>query len=104
MDILIKIKRLVISRRIVFTSKAVDERAASGLTSEDVYEAILNAVSINKVLRSTSTLRSRRGEKLFVIIGATYDGRMVYTKGTIRRDAGVEEFYVLVSSKWSAYD
>jgi hypothetical protein len=88
----------------VFTSKALDERAASGLTSEDVYEAIINAVSINKILRSTSPSRTRRREKLYVIIGATYDGRMVYTMGTIRQNDGAEEFYVLVSSKWSVYD
>ena len=49
-DILIRIKRLIIARRVVFTLKADDEMAIDGLTREIVYEALLNAPMIIKKL------------------------------------------------------
>jgi len=52
MDILIRIKRLVIAGRVVFTEKAENKRIADGLTPELVFEAILNAPAIYKKLRS----------------------------------------------------
>ncbi len=52
MDILVRIKRLVIAGRVVFTEKAENERIADGLTPELVFEAILNAPAIYKKLRS----------------------------------------------------
>jgi hypothetical protein len=54
MDVLVRIKRLVVSRRVLFTEKAEIEMARDALTPELVYEAILNAPAIFKVLRSTS--------------------------------------------------
>ena len=54
MDSFIRIKRLVIARRVLFTQKAEDEMAMDHLTPELVYESILNAPSIFKVLRSKS--------------------------------------------------
>ena len=104
MDILVKIKRLVIARRVVFSSKAREERLACDLTVEDVLESILNAPTINKTLRSTSPFRKSQREKLYVIVSSTYDGRLVYTKGTVRKIDGVEDFYILVSAKWSSYE
>lgn len=104
MDTLTKIKKLVIARRVVFTDKAISERVASGLSTEDVFEAIINAVTINKTIRSTSLMKRKRKERLYVIIGSTYDGKMVYTKGTIRKHGVEEEFYIFVSSKWSVYE
>lgn len=101
MDVLTKIKKLVIARKVVFTAKARDERRSDGLTVEDVLESIVNAPSINKVMKSTSPYRKTRKEKLYVIISSSYDGKLVYTKGTIRKVDGTEEFYILISSKWS---
>jgi hypothetical protein len=52
MDIFIRIKRLVVSRRVVFTEKAENEMAADGLTPELVYESIINAPAVFKIIRS----------------------------------------------------
>lgn len=99
MEILAKIKRLAIARRLRFTFKADLERIGDGLAVEDIVESLVNAPAINKVLRSHSPGRLQRREKLYVIISPTYDGTLVYTKGTIRKIHGVEEYYLLISSK-----
>ena len=52
MDIFIRIKRLVVARHVVFTEKAETEMVADSLTPELVYESILNAPAIFKILRS----------------------------------------------------
>ncbi|MBM4255090.1 MAG: hypothetical protein FJ147_04245 [Deltaproteobacteria bacterium] len=54
MDILTKIKRLAIARRLRFTFKADLERIGDGLTVEDIVESLVNAPAINKTLRSRS--------------------------------------------------
>jgi hypothetical protein len=100
MDILIRIKRLVIARRVVFTKNADDEMAIGGLTRELVYEAILNAPVINKKLKSHDPASGQK-ENLYVIKGFTYDGLGIYTKGKIKKEGGREVFYVLISSKRS---
>lgn len=66
---------------------------------DDVIEAIINAPAIYKTLRSTSGSRAKRRERLYVILGTTHDGIVVYTKGTVRRQAGRDVFYVLISAK-----
>jgi hypothetical protein len=104
LDILVRIKRLIIARRVIFSAKARDERLACELSVEDVLESILNAPTINKTLRSTSPFRKAQREKLYVIVSSTYDGKVIYTKGTIRKIDGVEEFYILISAKWSSYE
>ena len=101
MDVLVRIKRLVVSRRVLFTEKAETEMAADALTPELVYEAILNAPAIFKVLRSRNP-KAGRSERLYVIKGLTFDGVDVYTKGKILKKEGVEVFYVLISSKKSS--
>ena len=63
MDTLIRIKRLVIARRVLFTQKAESEMAADGLTPELVYESILNAPAVFKVLRSQNA-RTKKTERL----------------------------------------
>jgi arginine/lysine/ornithine decarboxylase len=103
-DILVKIKRLVIARQVVFSAKAREERLACELTVEEIIESILNAPTINKTLRSTSRFRKSQKEKLYVIISSTYDGKVIYTKGTIRKLNQREEFYILISSKWSSHE
>ncbi len=100
MDAFILIKRLVISRRVLFTEKAEMEMARDALTPELVYEAILNAPAIFKVLRSRNP-KTKKAEKLYVIKGLTFDGFDIYTKGKILKKEGVDVFYVLISSKKS---
>jgi hypothetical protein len=60
-DVFVRIKRLVISGHVVFIEKAETEMAADDLTPELVYESILNAPAIFKVLRSRSP-RAKRAE------------------------------------------
>jgi len=98
-DVLTRIKRLVVARRVEFTRKATEERLRDGLTVEDVLESVVNANAIKKVLRSRSPARLRAGERLYVIESPTFTGTWVYTKGTIRRKGGQEVFYVFVSAK-----
>jgi hypothetical protein len=98
MDILIKIKRLALARRIILTRKAEDEMYADGLSEDEVIESIVSAQRIDKVLRSTSTHRTGQ-EKLYIIKGLTFSNVLVYTKGKIVKDAGLETFYILISSK-----
>jgi hypothetical protein len=100
MEVLVRIKRLVVSRRVLFTEKAEIEMVADALTPELVYEAILNAPTIFKVLRSRDP-KAGKAERLYVIKGLTFDGMDVYTKGKILKHEGVEVFYVLISSKRS---
>ena len=100
MDTLVRIKRLVIARNVLFTQKAEGEMAADSLTQELVYESILNAPAIFKVLRSRNP-GTRKAERLYVIKGLTFDGLDVYTKGKILTKEGVDVFYVLISSKRS---
>ena len=100
MDIFIRIKRLVIARRVLFTEKAETEMARDGLSPELVYESILNAPAIFKALRSRNP-RTKKAERLYIIKGLTFDGLGIYTKGKILKKEGVDVFYVLVSSKRS---
>jgi hypothetical protein len=72
---------------------------ADGLTETDVIAAIVSATAVHKVLRSRSPRRSRRGERLYVIMGLTLQGIPLYTKGTIRRVDGSERFFILISAK-----
>ena len=51
MDVLVRIKRLVIARRVEFTLKAETERLCDGLSVEDVLESIVNANGVKKVSR-----------------------------------------------------
>lgn len=99
MDVLVRIKRLVIAQRVEFTIKATEERLRDGLSVEDVLESIVNANAIKKVLRSRSPMRRQRLERLYIIESPTFTGTWVYTKGTIRPKDGQETFYVFVSAK-----
>jgi len=99
MDVLHRIKSLIVRRQYRFTVKAADELEVDDLEEEDVFESILNAERINKSLRSTS----RPGEKLYVIESASYRGTLIYSKGTIRREAGEEIYYIFISTKRSRF-
>lgn len=97
MDVLSRIKSLIVHRRFRFTVKAADELEIDELEKEDVFESILNAKRIKKVLRSSRG----RGEKLYVIESKNYKGTLIYSKGTIRREAGEEIYYIFISAKRS---
>lgn len=101
---LVRIKRLLLSGRYLFSFKAESEMIGDDLTADEVIEAVVNAPAITKVLRSRSPRRVARRERLYVIVGSTYDGLLIYTKGTIRRIAGEDTYYFFVSSKRWAPD
>ena len=78
-DVLVRIKRAVLSGRYVFSEKARLEMETDALTQLDVAESILNADDIYKKLRSRS--RWRRGrEYLYVIQSANLDGLLIYSQ------------------------
>ena len=98
-NILKRIKRCIIQGQVRFTFKAELEMLADELSRVDVLEAILSAPGISKVLKSARGSASGAGERLYVILGFTYDGVLVYTKGKLQRESGQEVFYILISSK-----
>jgi hypothetical protein len=104
MDVLARIKRLILLGDYRFTLKARDEMDLEDITEVEVAEAIMNAHRIDKVLRSTSPHKSRSSEPLYVIKGLTLANRLLYTKGKIAKeadDAGKQReiFYILISCK-----
>ena len=103
MDVLLRIKRLVLRGDVRFTEKARDEMDRDGLSAGDVIESIANAQTIDKTLRSRSRSRRHAGEKLYVIKSFSYDGTLIYTKGTIVREEDREVFYVFVSAKVATF-
>jgi len=98
-DVLRRIKRAVLAGHYVFSEKARMEMEADSLTELDVAESILNAVAIYKMIRSRSPLRQQVREYLYVIQSTTLDGLIIYTKGKLVQEAGVETYYFLISSK-----
>jgi len=100
MDILARIKRLVLNGKVIFTTKAETEMLADGLTKALVFEAIINAPFISKTIRSHKPETGKR-EMLYVIKGLTYDSMLIYTKGKFKTIDQQEVFYVLISSKRS---
>ena len=101
MSPLLRIKRCCLTGRVVFSDRADAERVSCHLSLEDVLEAVVNAPAIYKTLRSRSTRRTAQKERLYVIVGFTHEGIFVYTKGALRRFAGEDWFYLLVSAKRS---
>jgi hypothetical protein len=103
MDTLVRIKRLALRGWIRFTEKARDEMEGDGLSAGDVVESIVNAQGIAKTLRSRSRSTRFAGEKLHVIKSFSYDGTLIYTKGTIVRQEEHEVFYVFISAKIATF-
>lgn len=100
-DTLVRIKRAVLAGRYEFSEKASIELESDRLEERDAIEAIVNAVTIHKTLRSTSPHRAFAGERLYVIIGTNMDGLPIYTKGKLVSESGSDTFYFLISSKRS---
>ncbi len=103
MDVLTRIKQLILRGDYRFTLKARTEMEGEGITELEVSEAIMTAPRINKVLRSYNPGTGTR-ERLYVIKGFTFANRLLYTKGKILReiDPGGDEhetFYIFISSK-----
>ena len=101
MDVLVRIKRLVVRGAVRFTEKARLELEADALEPEDALEAILSAPSVTKSIRSTSRERTSPRETLYIIVGVSFLGIPIYTKGVLRRERGREVLYILISSKRS---
>ena len=98
-NILVRIKRAVLAGQYAFSEKARLEMEIDGLTELDVAESVLNAVAIYKRLRSQSLYRAKKNEYLYVIQSTNLDGLMIYTKGKLVEDSGVEKYYFFISSK-----
>jgi hypothetical protein len=98
-EILVRIKRAVLSGHFAFSEKARIEMEVDSLTDLDVAESILNAVAIYKRLRSQSAFRARRTEYLYVIQATNLEGLMIYSKGKLVQEQGEDHFYFLISSK-----
>ena len=97
MDILSRIKQLIVRKKYRFSRKATDELALDGLEEGDVLESIVNADRISKTMRSSVA----PGEKLYVIQSRSYEGTLIYSKGKFAQEGDEEIFYFLISSKRS---
>lgn len=89
-NILVRIKRAVITGRYAFSEKARLEMEVDRLTELDVAESILNAVAIYKKIRSTSPSRKRSKEYLYIIQSTNLEGVAIYSKGKFVQESGVE--------------
>ena len=98
-DTLVRIKRAILAGHYAFSEKASLELEADGLTELDVVESIVNAVAIYKTIRSTSSFRQHIREYLHIIQSTNLEGLMIYTKGKLVQESGVETYYFLISSK-----
>ena len=101
MDVLTRIKRLIVQNRYRFTDKAGLELDMDGLREQDAIESILNAQIIKKTIRSTSPRRKHSAEKLYIIESYNYSGTIIYTKGKIGQEEGEPFFYIFISAKRS---
>lgn len=98
-NVLVRIKRAVLSGNYIFSEKALFELEADRLTELDIAESIINAVAIYKRIRSRSLHRHHAREYLYIIQSTNLDGLMIYTKGKLVKQGDAEIFYFLISSK-----
>ncbi len=96
---LVRIKRALLAGHYAFSEKASMELEADGLTELDVVESIVNAVAIYKTIRSRSPYRKGAREYLHIIQSTNLVGVMIYTKGKLVQEAGIDTYYFLISSK-----
>lgn len=95
----VRIKRAVLAGHYAFSEKASLEVEADGLTELNIVESIVNAVAIYKTIRSTSPFRQQAREYLHIIQSTNLEGLMIYSKGKLVQEAGVETYYFLIPSK-----
>src|SRR5436309_7026110 len=98
MDTLVRIKRCALANRIRLTNKARDEMESDQIDIDDIRESLMNAVAIYKTIRSRNP-RTRKREYLHVIESPNLTGIAIYTKGKLTTEAGVDTYYLLISSK-----
>ena len=98
-DILRRIKRAILAGNYAFSEKALLEMEDNDLTELDIAESIVNAVAIYKTIRSTSLLRQSHRKYLHIIQSTNLEGLMIYTKGKLVEESGIETYYFLISSK-----
>lgn len=98
---LARIKRAVLAGHYNLTEKASIELDASGLLDTDIVESIACAKTIYKRLRSTSPHRTHYAEYLYVIVSPNLSGVLIYTKGKLVVQDGIETYYLLVSAKYA---
>lgn len=72
---------------------------SDGLTELDIVESIVNAVAIYKTIRSTNPFRKNAREYLHIIQSTNLEGLMIYSKGKLVQEAGIETYYFLILSK-----
>ena len=97
MNVLTRIKRLVLKGRYIFTEKAAAEIDFDDLSEDDVVESILSA---RRVVTKRSTSSDRLpADKVYILTAPNFSGLWIYTKGVIRRLNGDENFYILISAK-----
>jgi hypothetical protein len=99
MEVLIRIKRAVLSGRYAFSEKARIEMEVDSITDLDVAESIINAVAIYKTIHSRSPFRKNKFETLYIIQSTNLEGLPIYSKGKIIKKDGIDVFYFLISSK-----
>lgn len=98
-ETLTRIKRAVFAGNYRITLKAELEMYADDLDERDVRESILCATEIYKTIRSKTPLHPPRREYLHIIVSPSLDGTLVYTKGKLVREQGMDVYYVFVSAK-----
>ena len=100
MDLLSRIKRLILADCYAFSRQALDQMDEDGLTELDVLESVTNAQFVRSK-RSSSLSKRRARERVYIIESFSFSGVLIYTKGTIRKDGASEKFYFFISSKRS---
>lgn len=100
MDILARIKQLALERRLAFTKKVDNKLEKIPLTREFVREAIVNAPTIFKTVRSKNP---RRGtiETLYVIKGMAFDGQFIEAKVRIDYNASLAKKIFSIYMRWT---
>ncbi len=98
-DVLKRIKRVILSGNYAFSEKARIEMEADQITEMDVVESILNAVAIYKTIRSTNPRPPHAREYLYIIQSTNLNGLAIYSKGKIVSHAGQDTYYFMISSK-----
>src|SRR5262249_25956184 len=97
-SVLILIKQLALRRKIIWTAQSESQMNADELTRDEVIESIVNARWVRSK-RSPSNRRGDSREKVHIIVGRTFAGLAIYTKGVIRKVEDQETFYVMISAK-----
>lgn len=82
MDLLSRIKRLILADAYAFSRQALDQMDQDGITELDVLESVANAQFV-RTKRSTSVMRRMDRERVCIIESFSFRGILIYTKGAI---------------------